>query len=155
MVALASPLAVVVLGDVALVQLYTVALLWKHGGDVDWTFLRAPFDDRYGAVAVVIGLYAFAAVAAHGTLWLAHGTSEYAFGDVIGAVALVAVGLFLLIGTTNTYPDVEALREPPVDEAIAARERFAQDWVGGMGWTFLTVATTSTVVPRTVGPVIW
>lgn len=155
MVALASPLAVVVLADLALLQLWTVGLFWKHGGGVDWTFLRAPFDSRYGAVTVVFGLYALVALLAHGGLWLVAGTTEMPPGNLIGAVSTVAVGLYLLIGTSNMYPDVEELREPPVEDAVAARERFGQNWIRGIGWTFLTVATTTVAVTRTFGPIVW
>jgi hypothetical protein len=77
------PLAVVVLADVALPQLWTVGLLGKHGGGVDWTFLRAPFGSRYGAVTVVFGLYALVTALAHGAVWYAVETSEFAFGDVV------------------------------------------------------------------------
>lgn len=155
MVAFASPLTMVVLADVALLQVWTVALFWKHAGDVDWTFLRAAFDSRYGAVGVVVGLYALVALLSHGAMWLIAETSEFAFGDVIGAVATVAVGLYMLIGTSDLYPDVEELRKPPVDDATATRERFAQDWIRGIGWTFLTVATTTFAVTRRYGPVVW
>lgn len=152
MVVPASPLAVVVLADIALLQVWTVALFWKHAGDVDWTFLRAPLDTRYGGVAVVFASYVLAAVLAHGAMWLAVETGEFAFVHVIAPAAFVAVGLYFPIGTSNLYVDHEELRERPGTNASAPAERFAQDWIRGIGWTFLTVATTSIVVPWSMAP---
>ncbi|WP_227132801.1 hypothetical protein [Halorubellus salinus] len=142
----ASPLVVVVLADVALVQCWTVGLFWKHGGDVDWSFLRAPLDSRYGAVAFVFGLYLLLVLLAHG-VFLFDAAGE---GLLVGAVACVGVGLFFLFGPGEMYPDVEEF-----DEVNVASERFMQDMIRGFGWGFLTVATTSVVVTRTYGPVVW
>jgi len=155
MVSLVSPLTIVVLADLALLELYTVALFRKHAGAVDWNFLRAPLASRYGAVVAVFGVYVLTAVAAHGALWLVAGTTEVLPGNAVGVVATAAVGLYFLIGTRSMYPDVAELREPPVDDAIAARERFAQDWIRGIGWTFLAVATTTVAVTLTYGSVVW
>lgn len=47
------------------------------------------------------------------------------------------------------------MRESPVEESTAARERFARDWIRGIGWTFLGVATATVAVTRTYGPVVW
>jgi hypothetical protein len=95
------------------------------------------------------------AVAAHGAVWLVAATSEFEFGDIVGVVALLAVGLFFLVGTSGMYPDVDDLHDPSVVDSTSAREHFFQNWSRGIGWTFLTVASTSVVVPRAFEPVVW
>jgi hypothetical protein len=120
MVGGASPLAAVVLGDVALLQ-----------------------------------LCAFVALLAHGGLWLVAGTTEVLPGNVVGVVATTGVGLSFPIGTRSTHPDVEDLREPPVDDGVVARERFARGWNRGIGWAFPAVATSTVAVTRTYGSVVW
>ena len=155
MVALASSLAVVALADVALVLCWTVALFFRHGGDVDWSFLRGPFGSRYGAVAAVFGLYLLLALLAHATFLLLDGSGEVLSDDLVGTVACVGVGLFFLVGPGEMYPDVEDRAEAGAVHTSVAGERFLQDWIRGFGWTFLAVATTSTVVPWSYGPVVW
>lgn len=155
MVALASPLAVVALADLALVLCWTVGLFWKHGGDVDWSFLRGPLDSRYGAVVVVLSLYVLLALLAHGAFLLLEGSGEVLSGDVVGAVACVGVGLFFLVGPGEMYPDVEERAAAGEVVTSVAAERFFQDWIRGFGWTFLAVATTSLLVPWRYGPVVW
>lgn len=155
MVALASPLAVVALADLALLLCWTVGLFWKHGGDVDWSFLRGPFGNRYGAVAAVFGLYLLLALLAHATFLLLDESGEVLSGDLVGAVACVGVGLFFLVGPGEMYPDVEERAAAGEVVTSAAAERFFQDWIRGFGWTFLAVATTGVVVPWAFEPVVW
>ncbi|WP_323676142.1 hypothetical protein [Halorubellus sp. PRR65] len=155
MVALVSPLAVAVLADLALLLCWTAGLFWRYGRGVDWSFLRSPFDSRYGAVAAVFGLYLLLALLTHAAFWLTPVSSEFAPSDVLMATASLGIGLFFLVGYGGMYPDVDELAAAGDATTSVAAERFFQVWIRGIGWTFLTVASTSVLVPRAFGPVVW